>query len=191
MRAVATPEYFATYAVDGNVLINEEVETEYSRCISLLDSESNNVVDMNSESMDLSCMTSSRYPFVGKVLLGKRHNKVEDLERFTAQRAALLLEVKNLDGLIAATRAYIRELDIRAGEVPADRRLRGGRSIRDMALQVMKEAGRPMQVSEIRAAIEATFGQSIERTSISPILSKMGQAGHIRHDDVGWSIAEK
>ncbi len=134
-------------------------------------------------------MAKARSRFAGKVLLGKRHSKVADLEKFTAQRASLLAEVKQLDVLIAATRAYIRELDIRDGHAPGDRRLRGTQSIREMAVQVMRDAGHPMQVSDIREAIAARFGQQIERTSISPILSKLAQAGTLRHeDDVGWSL---
>ena len=101
----------------------------------------------------------------------------------------MLEQVKQIDGMIAATRAYIRELDIRSGVAPGDRRLKGGRSIRDMALEVLTAAGEPMQVSQIRAAIGDKFGQQIERTSISPILSKMAQSGQLRHEaDHGWSI---
>jgi hypothetical protein len=127
--------------------------------------------------------------FAGKVLLSKRETKANELDRLVADRESLLEQVKQVDGLIAATRAYIRELDIRTGAAPDDRRLRGTMSIRDMSLQVLDEAGHPMTVTEIRKAIEARFNQQIERTSLSPILSKMAQAGRLRHEDyVGWSV---
>lgn len=134
-------------------------------------------------------MVSSSSRFAGKILLARRESKISELDRLLAERQHLLEQVKHVDGLIAATRAYIRELDVRSGRVPTDRRLRGAMSIRDMALEVLGQSGGPMRVSEIRDQIETKFGQRIERTSISPVLSKMAQAGKLRHeDDVGWSI---
>lgn len=134
-------------------------------------------------------MRSPNSRFAGKILISKRENKVAELDQLLADRENLLQQLKHVDGLVAATRAYIRELDILSGDVPGDRRLRGTTSIRDMALQVLEDAGRPLRVSEIRSAIQHKFGQKIERTSISPVLSKMAQAGRLRHDDdVGWSL---
>jgi len=127
--------------------------------------------------------------FAGDVLADTRQRCVQDLERLTMTRADLLDQVKKLDAFIAKTKAYLRDLDIDGGDAPRDRRLSGKRSIRDMTLHVLKEAARPMQVSEIRDAIERQFGQAVPRTSISPTLSKMAQAGALLHDDdVGWSL---
>lgn len=134
-------------------------------------------------------MTKTSSRFAGRVLLSKRETKVAELDRLLADRARLMGQVGEVDGLIAATRAYIRELDVRSGSAPGDRRLRGATSIRDMALDVLREADAPMQVTAIRRRIEERFGQRIERTSVSPILSKMAQRGELRHeDDVGWSL---
>lgn len=134
-------------------------------------------------------MKTSDSKFAGKILLAKRSEVARDLKQFLSTREGLLAQLKQLDGMIAASRAYLRELDIRAGNVPEDRRLRGPVSIREMTLQVLREAGHPMHVAQIRHTIETKFGRPVERTSISPILSKMAQAKHLHHDaDVGWSI---
>ncbi len=123
------------------------------------------------------------------MLLSRRETKVAELDQLLVDRDGLLGQVRQVDGLIAATRAYIRELDIRSGGAPGDRRLRGTASIRDMALSVLRGADGPLQVSAIRRGIEERFGERIERTSLAPILSKMGQRGELRRDeDVGWSI---
>lgn len=136
-------------------------------------------------------MKKTDSPFSGKVLLRKREDRVRELDQLAAQRRQLLDDLKMVDGQIAACRAYIRELDIRAGDLPDDRRLKGKVSIRDMILQVLADAGTALTVTELRKAIEDRFGRTVERPSISPILSRMRASGEIRQEgDARWSTAE-
>lgn len=133
-------------------------------------------------------MKKSDSQFAGKILLAKRATKEKELAELKEARAALVHDVKRIDSLIAATKAYLRELDIRAGAAPSDRRLIGALSIREMAMQVLEAADRPLQVAAIRQAIEERFSRRVERTTIAPILSKLAQYGKLHHDDVGWSL---
>lgn len=133
-------------------------------------------------------MKKTDSPFSGKVLLSKRQDRVRELEEFEAHLATLMMDVKLVQNQIAACRAYIRELDIRSGKVPDDRRLSGEISIREMIGQVLGEADGPLTVTEIRKAIEVKFGRAIQRPSISPILSKMHARGEVRQEgDARWS----
>lgn len=118
-----------------------------------------------------------------------RQETAEDLARWEADRVKHLEELKRLDAIISATRAYLRKLNSQAGDGPDDGRLAGSFSIRQMTERVLSEANRPMRVTEILEAIRLQFGRAVERTSISPILSKMAQNGKLhRDDDVGWSL---
>jgi hypothetical protein len=126
--------------------------------------------------------------FAGKVLMRRRSSCVADLEQLSAERDELMEQLRQVDAMIDATEAYIRELDIRAGDAPTDRRLRGARSIREMVLAVVTQAGGPLRASDIQARIEKEFGRRIVRTSLSPVLSKLRWAGKLRHGEEGWSI---
>ena len=133
-------------------------------------------------------MKKTDSPYAGKVLLGKRQNRVHELEELEAQLAGLKAEVKLVEGQIAACRAYIRELDIRSGKLPDDRRLSGEVSIREMIGDVLSKAADQMTVTEIRKEMELKFGRVIERPSVSPILSKMHAKGEVRKEaDARWS----
>lgn len=126
--------------------------------------------------------------FAGKVLIRRRSSCVADLEKLCAERDELVEQLRHLDAMIGATQAYIRELDIRSGEAPPDRRLRGARSIREMVLTVVEQAGGPLRASDIQARIEKEYGRHVERTSLSPVLSKLRWAGKLRHGEEGWNI---
>lgn len=133
-------------------------------------------------------MKKTDSPFSGKILLGKRKDRIRELEEFEAERRRLLADLKLVDGQIAACRAYIRELDIRAGDLPDDRRLKGKVSIRDMVLQILADAEMGLTVTELRKAMEGRFGRTVERPSISPILSRMRDGGEIRQEeDARWA----
>jgi hypothetical protein len=127
--------------------------------------------------------------FAGKVLIRKRDACVADLERYVVERAQLVEQLRQTDAMIRATQAYIRELDIRSGHAVPDRRLRGDSSIRHMVLSVLAGADRPMRALEIQTAIQQEFNRYVERTSLSPILSKLREAGTLEHSTkLGWSI---
>ena len=59
-------------------------------------------------------------------------------------------------------------------------------SIREMALAVLTDAGRPMGVREIIDATEARYGARVVRTSLSPILKKMEDRGLVEHVGSTW-----
>ena len=129
--------------------------------------------------------------FAGKVLISKRGTCVDDLEKLVAQRERLIARLWQVDAMIRATQAYIRELDIRAGDAPSDRRLRGALSIREMVLTLVAKADGPLRASEIQTRIEEEFDRYVERTSLSPVLSKLRWAGELEHGEEGWSISVK
>lgn len=127
--------------------------------------------------------------FTGKELVSKRAECVADVEKLFVERSELVEQLRQVDAMISATEAYIRELDIRAGHAPADRRLRGAKSIREMVTTVLAGTDRPLRAVEIQTAIDKEFDRYVERTSLSPVLSKLREAGKLKHEDgVGWSI---
>lgn len=126
--------------------------------------------------------------FAGKVLLRRRSSCIADLEQLSAERDELMEKLRQVDAMIGATQAYIRELDIRAGDAPPDRRLRGALSIREMVITVVTQSGGPLRASDIQTRIEKEFGRHVERTSLSPVLSKLRWAKKLEHGEKGWSI---
>ena len=63
-----------------------------------------------------------------------------------------------------------------------------GRTIREMATEVMTAAGGPVGVKEITDAIHERFGATVARTSLSPMLKKMELRGDVRHVGDKWLI---
>jgi hypothetical protein len=126
--------------------------------------------------------------FAGKVLITKRSTCVKDLEDLFAEREQLLEQLRQTDAMISATQAYIRELDVRSGAAPADRRLRGACSIREMVLTIVEKSDGPLRATEIQARIDADYDRYVERTSLSSLLSKLRWAGKLAHDEKGWRM---
>lgn len=65
-----------------------------------------------------------------------------------------------------------------------------GRTIREMATEVMRTAGAQMGVKAIIDAIQTRFGAAVPRTSLSPILRKMERRGEVRHVGDKWEIGD-
>ena len=64
-------------------------------------------------------------------------------------------------------------------------------SLKQMAYTVLREAGEPMTASEILSSIERQFGLRIERTSMSPQLSRLGQEHFLTRNANEWAIDQR
>lgn len=63
------------------------------------------------------------------------------------------------------------------------------RTIREMLKAVMADAGAPIGIRAMIDAMERSFGPTIARTSISPILRKMLGRGEVEHVGDKWALA--
>lgn len=70
-------------------------------------------------------------------------------------------------------------------------RRRAGGSLKQMAYTVLHEAGQPLTANQILEKIAAEFGQRIERTSLSPQLSRLGSDHFLKRQGNVWSIDER
>lgn len=63
---------------------------------------------------------------------------------------------------------------------------------RAMLLTVMGEADGPLGVRGLIDAVKARFGETIPRTSVSPLLRKLAAKGEVIHhpDDATWSLGD-
>lgn len=61
-------------------------------------------------------------------------------------------------------------------------------TLKQMAYTVLSEAGAPMTAQQILQAIHEKFGQTIERTSMSPQLSRLGQDEVLLRDGNLWVV---
>lgn len=65
----------------------------------------------------------------------------------------------------------------------------GGRTIREMSLEVLRAEAGPLAVKGIIEAIASRFHAHVVRTSLSPILKKMERRGEVRHVGDRWEAA--
>jgi hypothetical protein len=62
---------------------------------------------------------------------------------------------------------------------------------REMVLEVLRESAVPLGVASIMKAVEQRFGERIPRTSVSPLLAKLRDAGGIViHVGDRWTVPE-
>ena len=113
--------------------------------------------------------------------------------------AALNAQKKELDNQIASLQARLSRVQaaiaaLTAGDLFDQMSGASGRSIRpagtlkQMAFTVLYEADKAMTALQILDAIGEKFGQKIERTSMSPQLSRLGDAGVLIRQENLWSI---
>ncbi|MDI1343829.1 MAG: hypothetical protein PSV22_06995 [Pseudolabrys sp.] len=72
----------------------------------------------------------------------------------------------------------------------SERRRRPG-SLKQMAYTVIHDAGKALTAAQILELIESEFGQRIERTSMSPQLSRLGQENFLKRNGNLWSIDQR
>lgn len=76
------------------------------------------------------------------------------------------------------------------GSEPGLRRRPAG-SLKQMAYTVIHDAGKALTAAQILEKIELEFGQHIERTSMSPQLSRLGQERFLKRHGNLWSIDQR
>ena len=76
------------------------------------------------------------------------------------------------------------------GTGPGIRRRPAG-SLKQMAYTVIYDAGKALTAAQILEKIEQEFGQHVERTSMSPQLSRLGQEHFLKRNGNLWSIDQR
>ena len=120
-------------------------------------------------------------------------------ESVTLRRSDVLARIATLSGehatLVARVDEIARAIEVETallryfpgGEADATSRTR---TIREMLKDVLAEAGAPIGIRQMIDAMQARFGATIARTSISPILRKMLGRGEVEHVGDKWKLGE-
>ena len=114
------------------------------------------------------------------------------LKALTAQKAALESEISSLQAKLSRVVAAIDALT--AGDLFDDmkaayqRRRRMPGTLKQMAFTVLHEAKKPLTAQEVIAQIEEKFGVSVERTSMSPQLSRLSQDLILNRSGNLWAV---
>ncbi|WP_312781545.1 hypothetical protein [Brevundimonas sp.] len=116
----------------------------------------------------------------------------QPLKALKAQKASLESEIATLQSKLSRVVAAIEALT--AGdlfdEIQASysRQRRAPGTLKQMAFTVLYEAGEALTAQQILQAIFEKFGQRIERTSMSPQLSRLGQDGVLLRNQNLWLV---
>jgi len=110
------------------------------------------------------------------------------LRDYLAQRRqAIQSEIKALRAELSEIDAAHRAL---AGEVNvAEPSSQGKKTLKEMALEVLSANPNGLDAVGILAAIKSEFGKTVQRESLSPQLSRLGQNGDVVREDGVWRIA--
>jgi hypothetical protein len=115
----------------------------------------------------------------------------QPLKALRTQKAQLEAEISSLQSKLSRVVHAIEVLT--AGDLfdemqalPPKRRPAG--TLKQMAYTVLSEAGEPMTAQQVLQAIHEKFGQIIERTSMSPQLSRLGQDEVLLRDGNLWVV---
>ena len=104
----------------------------------------------------------------------------------TQRRQAIQSELKALRAELAEIDAAQRAL---AGDVGATTPSAHGKmTLKEMALQVLSANPKGLDALGILAAIKSEFGKTVQRESLSPQLSRLGQSGEVVREDGLWRI---
>lgn len=106
------------------------------------------------------------------------------VERKTAIKAEIQALRKELAELTIAESAIQTSLP---DEAKITRR-NGRRTIKDMVLEVLKD-GRELEALKIIEELYSQFGEKIERSSLSPQLSRLKEKKQIQLNGSKWSLA--
>lgn len=64
-------------------------------------------------------------------------------------------------------------------------------TIKGMILKVLEQENAPLTAIEILNLINARFDKDIERTSLSPQLSRLKEEGSVLYDNKYWTLADR
>lgn len=112
---------------------------------------------------------------------------------------ALNVQKKELENQIAGLQAKLSRVQAAIAALTAGdlfdqpggltgRTNRPAGTLKQMAFTVLSEADKAMTANQILQSISDKFGQKIQRTSMSPQLSRLGDAGVLLRIDNLWSI---
>lgn len=104
------------------------------------------------------------------------------------RHTALIAEAERIAREIEVEKALLRYFP--GGDGHGDEGAARPRTIREMLKAVMGEAGMPIGIRQMIDAMQARFGTTVARTSISPILRKMLGRGEVEHVGDKWTLAE-
>src|SRR5262245_42961295 len=114
------------------------------------------------------------------------------------RRLELQSEIYDLRNRLARAEAELTDLDRAKAAIPMVNRLDSTQSrrsgvvqpgtIKDYAVRVLADHPNGLAALDILADINRRFGTSYPRTSLSPQLSRLGQAGIIEREGVVWRL---
>lgn len=114
------------------------------------------------------------------------------LRDYLSQRkAAVQAEIKALRAELVELDAAERALS-EAGDRPVSRRgstATGKKTLKEMALEVLSHHADGLDASAIRTEIKRLFEVDLTRESLSPQLSRLGQAGDVSRQGLIWKLA--
>lgn len=111
---------------------------------------------------------------------------VSAIRTFIAKREKDIREqMRTLRQELDELRAVRRSLELGAN-TPAEVQSSHGHTIKDMVKSILSKAQRGLSAQDLLVAIEAEFSAKIERTSLSPQLSRLRKDGDVRLEDGLW-----
>jgi repressor of nif and glnA expression len=117
-------------------------------------------------------------------LVARLQHARRELERAEAEVIELKTLAAKLEMMLSLLDdpAFQKDFTVRRSELPQQK---------DMILGVLSDAaGKLLSVREIRSAVEARYGRKVERTSVSPVLSKLQAAGIVEHVGSAWRVCD-
>ena len=106
-------------------------------------------------------------------------NQIEDLKSELAQ---LEIAQSAINESGKKYKNYISELNLYTENKPI--------TIKGMILKVLEQENSPLTAIEILNLINTRFNKDLERTSLSPQLSRLKEEGSVSYDSKYWTLAE-
>ncbi|HEX8402013.1 MAG TPA: hypothetical protein VF628_09945 [Allosphingosinicella sp.] len=124
-------------------------------------------------------------PIDGGSVTLRRSDVLARIASLKDEQAALLAHASEIERTIEIEKALLRYFPGSEHDTPARTR-----TIREMLTAVMAEAAAPIGIRAMIDAMQRSFGVTIARTSISPILRKMLGRGEVEHIGDKWRLAQ-
>ncbi|WP_312312758.1 hypothetical protein [Sphingobium yanoikuyae] len=134
----------------------------------------------------LSRILQRKSPLASKLSLGYVRNMGTTLRDFITQREAEIRDQQK------ALKAELRDLQVAKAALEAQRTPESGSgsattlTIKDMAREILGAQPNGLNSSGILDGIKKTFGRDVERTSLSPQLSRLKEEGDLALDGDVW-----